>query len=86
MAAVYRSVTPFALPKGTTVSMRYTYDNSADNPRNPQQPPARVAWGQQSREEMGDLWIPDTTRDERDRQTLEGDVESQDDRGRCGRL
>ncbi len=73
---VYRSVTPFALPKGTTVSMRYTYDNSADNPRNPQQPPARVAWGQQSREEMGDLWIQMLTRDERDRQTLKAMVEN----------
>ena len=25
--------------KGTRVSMQYTYDNSADNPRNPQLPP-----------------------------------------------
>ena len=33
---VYRYVTPIALPKGTRLSMRYTYDNSAGNPRNPQ--------------------------------------------------
>src|SRR3954471_17989728 len=33
---VYRFVTPLRLPKGTVVSMRYTYDNSDDNPRNPQ--------------------------------------------------
>jgi tetratricopeptide (TPR) repeat protein len=72
---VYRYATPFALPKGTTVSMRYTYDNSTDNPRNPQQPPARVAWGQQSREEMGDLWIQMLTRDEGDRRTLNAAVE-----------
>ena len=45
---VYRYVTPSALPKGTTLSMRYTYDNSAANPRNPQQPPRRVHWGQRS--------------------------------------
>ena len=29
---VYRYQTPVALPKGTTISMRYRYDNSASNP------------------------------------------------------
>jgi tetratricopeptide (TPR) repeat protein/mono/diheme cytochrome c family protein len=67
---VYRFVTPLALPKGTTVAMRFTFDNSAGNPRNPQRPPARVSWGQFSRDEMGDLWIQVLTRDERDRETL----------------
>ncbi len=67
---VYRYVTPFVLPKGTTLAMRYTYDNSADNPRNPQQPPRRVLWGQWSTSEMGDLWIQVFTRDERDLQIL----------------
>ncbi len=37
---VYRYAAPFVLPKGTTLSMRYTYDNSAANPRNPHRPPA----------------------------------------------
>src|SRR5204863_9453162 len=32
---VYRYVAPFMLPRGTTLSVRYTFDNSADNPRNP---------------------------------------------------
>ena len=31
--------TPVFLPKGTVVSMRYHYDNSAANPRNPNSPP-----------------------------------------------
>src|SRR5712692_9286351 len=53
----YRFVTPVALPKGTTLTMRYTYDNSATNRRNPQLPPERVHWGQNSSDEMGDLWI-----------------------------
>jgi tetratricopeptide (TPR) repeat protein len=53
----YRYVTPFALPKGTTLTMRYTYDNSDRNRRNPQLPPQRVHWGQNSSDEMGDLWI-----------------------------
>jgi tetratricopeptide (TPR) repeat protein len=58
------------LPKGTTLSVRYTFDNSADNPRNPRQPPARVTWGQWSQDEMADLWIQVLTRDDRDLQTL----------------
>ena len=32
---VYRFATPLHFPKGTRLSMRYTYDNSAANPRNP---------------------------------------------------
>jgi tetratricopeptide (TPR) repeat protein/mono/diheme cytochrome c family protein len=67
---VYRYVTPFALPKGTTLTLRYTFDNSAGNPRNPQQPPRRVSWGQWSKDEMGDLWIQVLTRDDRDLQML----------------
>jgi Flp pilus assembly protein TadD len=71
---VYRYVTPVTLPKGTTLAMRYTFDNSAANPRNPQQPPERVLWGQRSRDEMGDLWIQVLTRNNRDLETLIRDV------------
>jgi tetratricopeptide (TPR) repeat protein len=39
------------------VSIRYTYDNSTGNPRNPRQPPARVVWGQNTSDEMGDFWM-----------------------------
>jgi tetratricopeptide (TPR) repeat protein len=67
---VYRYVTAVSLPKGTTLSMRITYDNSADNPRNPQLPPVRVHWGQQSTEEMGDIWVQLLARDERDLHVL----------------
>ena len=54
---VYRYAVPLVLPKGTMLSMRYTYDNSAGNPRNPHRPPARVVWGQNTSDEMGDLWV-----------------------------
>lgn len=54
---VYRYQTPLSLPAGTTVSMRYVYDNSSGNPRNVTNPPQRVIWGQRSSDEMGDLWI-----------------------------
>jgi tetratricopeptide (TPR) repeat protein len=67
---VYRYVTPLALPKGTTIAMRYVYDNSAENPDNPQLPPGRVRWGQRSVDEMGDLWVQVLTRDERDQRVL----------------
>ena len=42
--------------------MEYTYDNSASNRRNPQLPAQRVHWGQNSSDEMGDLWIQVVTR------------------------
>jgi hypothetical protein len=45
------------LPKGTVISMRYHYDNSAANPRNPTQPPRRVVAGNQATDEMGHLWL-----------------------------
>ena len=54
---VYRYRMPIALPKGSTIAMRYVYDNSAANPRNPHAPPSRVVWGQNTSDEMGDLWI-----------------------------
>lgn len=64
---VYREVEPIPLPKGTRLSMEYTYDNSAENVRNPQLPPARVYWGQRSKDEMGDLWFQLLARNDRDR-------------------
>jgi Flp pilus assembly protein TadD len=67
---VYRYVTPLELPRGTTLSMHYTFDNSAANPRNPVLPPRRVVWGQRSSDEMGDLWIQVLTKNSRDLTTL----------------
>ena len=32
---------PVLLPKGTEIQLRFVYDNSAANPRNPFQPPRR---------------------------------------------
>jgi Flp pilus assembly protein TadD len=54
---VYRYARPVALPRGTTIAMRFTYDNSDGNPRNPHHPPRRVVWGQNTSDEMGDLWL-----------------------------
>ncbi|HEX6546714.1 MAG TPA: tetratricopeptide repeat protein, partial [Bryobacteraceae bacterium] len=55
--AVYRYRNPVFLPKGTIISMRYEYDNSAANPRNPFHPPRLVVGGNQSTDEMGHLWL-----------------------------
>jgi len=71
---VYREVAPIRLPKGTRLSMEYTYDNSAANPRNPQLPPARVFWGQRSNDEMGDLWFQLATDSAADRTRLNAEI------------
>jgi Flp pilus assembly protein TadD len=71
---VYREVTPIPLPKGTRLSMEYTYDNSASNPRNPELPPARVYWGQRSKDEMGDLWFQLLASNDTDRSRLAAEI------------
>jgi tetratricopeptide (TPR) repeat protein len=53
----FRFAQPLHLPAGTTLEMRWIYDNSAENPRNPNQPAQRVRWGPSSLEEMCDVWI-----------------------------
>ena len=82
---VYRYASPLRLPKGTTLSMRYVYDNSPGNLRNPEHPPKRARWGQRSSDEMGDLWIQVLTRDEADLEKLSADfrpkVAAEDVRG-----
>jgi tetratricopeptide (TPR) repeat protein len=55
--AVYRYSSPVELPAGTVISMRYSYDNSTDNVRNPNDPPKRVVGGNRSSEEMAHLWL-----------------------------
>ncbi len=51
----YRFIEPVSLPKGSRVVMRITYDNSADNVRNPSNPPRRVVFGPKTDNEMADL-------------------------------
>jgi|SRR5579883_2046451 tetratricopeptide (TPR) repeat protein len=55
--AVYRYKEPVFLPKGSVVSMRFSYDNSAANVRNPNQPPKRVQAGNRAGDEMAHLWL-----------------------------
>jgi len=55
--AVYRYADPVPLPKGTTITMRYIYDNSSDNLANPNDPPRRVTAGNRASDEMAHLWL-----------------------------
>jgi tetratricopeptide (TPR) repeat protein len=70
---VYRYTHPVRLPRGTVLEVAFTYDNSSANPRNPNQPPRRVRFGQTSAAEMGDLWLQVVTADPGDRLLLDRD-------------
>ena len=69
----YRYVSPILLPKGSTLVMRWTYDNSSQNERNPNQPPKRVRYGPQTTDEMGELWYQVLPRDASERNLFERD-------------
>lgn len=55
--AVFRLQQPELLPRGTTIAMRYSYDNSSENIANPNQPPQRVRGGNRAVDEMAHLWL-----------------------------
>jgi tetratricopeptide (TPR) repeat protein len=69
----YRFAKPIRLPRGTVLTTRFTYDNSPANRRNPDRPPRRVRWGQNSSDEMGDLWIQVLPRSDEEREALRAD-------------
>jgi hypothetical protein len=45
------------LPKGTRIDGEVVWDNSAENPENPNNPPKKVKWGLESTDEMGSITI-----------------------------
>ena len=55
--SVYRYRSPLMLPAETLITMRYHYDNSSRNRRNPNFPPKRVQSGNQASDEMAHLWL-----------------------------
>ena len=67
---VYHYRTPVFLPAGSIVTMEITYDNSSDNVRNPNTPPRRVTYGQQTSDEMAELWLQVVPRDASGRAVL----------------
>lgn len=48
----YEFKKPIVLPPGTKVTVEARYDNSVDNPRNPNNPPKLVTFGEQTTDEM----------------------------------
>jgi peroxiredoxin len=54
--SVYRFAEPLSIPKGTKLQWVGVWDNSADNPRNPD-PKAEVRWGLQTWDEMHNGWM-----------------------------
>ena len=72
----YRYETPVALPARSRLKMRYVYDNSAGNVRNPSQQPRHVTYGPRSSDEMGDLWLQVFARNAGDRDRLGADFQT----------
>ncbi|HET6645512.1 MAG TPA: hypothetical protein VFG65_08450 [Fimbriimonadales bacterium] len=56
----YAFKTPLKISAGSTVHVEAIYDNSKDNPRNPNDPPKPVGWGEQTTDEMMLLIVPFT--------------------------
>ncbi len=48
----FRFAKPVRLPKGTIVTLATYFDNSEENPRNPNKPPRRVRYGVGTKDEM----------------------------------
>jgi len=66
----YLYTKPVALPKGTKLELEAYYDNSKDNPRNPNDPPKVVRWGEQTTDEMCLCGLQVVTKDRADTLTL----------------
>ena len=52
----YQLQDPVFVPKGTRLIMTFHYDNSSNNPSNPD-PSRTIRWGEPSQEEMMSGWI-----------------------------
>lgn len=55
--SVYQYEHPVRLAAGTTLEMSITYDNTEANPRNPHRPPIATGYGQQTSDEMAEMWF-----------------------------
>jgi len=67
---VYRLAQPLPLPKGTKLTMQWSYDNSGDRGHHSSQPPARVVAGNRTTNEMAHLLVQVRLRSHDDRMTL----------------
>ncbi len=53
----YRYREPVHLPADTRLRVRFTFDNSSGNPRNPNSPPVTVGFGPRAGDEMAELML-----------------------------
>ena len=74
----YRYSEPIRLPAGSTLALRYTYDNSSENIRNPNFPPKRVVSGNRSTDEMGSMSFEVVVDSDEDRGKLKESLLRQD--------
>src|SRR5665213_154159 len=63
------------LPKGTRLDAEVHWDNSAENPHNPSNPPVKITWGEQSKDEMGSLSLIGVAHEQKDYAELRADLE-----------
>ncbi|PYI83131.1 MAG: hypothetical protein DME26_15675 [Verrucomicrobia bacterium] len=63
-----------SLPAGTRLDVEIHWDNSAENPRNPSNPPVQVTWGEESKDEMGSISLIAVPHQESDLATLQKDI------------
>lgn len=61
---VYIFREPVEIPAGSRIDAWFKFDNSSDNPSNPHAPPGWVRWGWSSDEEMCELWMRFTAKDD----------------------
>lgn len=69
----YRYQSPVELPRGTRVVMRYSYDNSTNNVRNPHSPPKTIRNGPETTDEMAGLVLQALASTPKERATLAQD-------------
>lgn len=69
----YRFAKPLTLPAGSKVVMEWRFDNTTNNVRNPNHPPERVTYGQNSSDEMAELMIEVVPRTPEDLAVLKQD-------------
>jgi hypothetical protein len=73
----YRFKQPFTLPKGSRLQIEAIYDNSDENPYNPNHPPKEVTWGEATTEEMALSFIFFASPNPEDRVTIMRELVSQ---------
>ena len=76
----YRYQKPIPLPRGTRVTMKYTYDNSDENDENPRTPPVRVTIGPKSTDEMAELGLQLMPQSPADAETIARDFDERERR------